>query len=502
MLKFAEYLQDNESNFLDYLNYIEENTEPLDRGAKSSFRGKLNELAFVNAFNRYHELLKKYKGDHDKAIKNLASEGPLDHRKLDKNGQFSENILGIKDKLGDEETNRTLWDSHHSALAAINHIHENSGGITGAPVWSGIDNTGKTVEKLTGYNTPADMVVPTKNGWNHLSLKYSEKEKPSPTKLSQRTAEQMAEHIQRAHIKNFGKRDENLDSRLKELQTSFGSSSLNDDDVKNKLLKAGFVKNNKGEFSKSKISKLARYSSELQKIKDLPEKADRANKLRSALQDHFSRNGISEKNHDKHIKNLANIYDNVLKSNKRKSSIAFMDSLHNSVKKIYNEGKKGQHELVKNLLNINPPGNGRFMVIKTQRSGKDYKKDQNSALPQTSVADHSKNIDDSLKGIKEHEAYDSVKTDKTASATIARKKGQNVASLALETSKSVPTIVASAGKDIDKFDDISNQHPLKKETSVAPARVASKPRGLINDSQHGPYDFYNQNEKNDIRGNL
>lgn len=479
MLKFADYLSEKEiSKFVDYLSYLEESvTEPLERGSKSSFRGKLNEFAFVHAFNRYHDLIQKHKGDHENAMKELSSENHLPD-----NHEFRDKIDEIGKKIGSEETNRTLWDSHHAALATINHIHDTSGGITGAPTWSGVDQTGKTVEKLTGYNTPADMVVPTKKGWHHLSLKYSEKEKASPTKLSQRTADQIVEHIQNAHSKNFGERDKDLDDRLKELQTSFGSSSLNDKDISKKLNAAGFQQNDKGEFPKNKLSKMARYASEIKKYGDNPpeNKLDRVNKLNKDLQDHYTSQGINPKEHAKHTANLADIYDNVLKSNKRKASISFMDALHNSVKKIYTQGSSGQHSMIKNLLNINPPGNGRFMVVKTQRSGKDYQKNPQESLPGVSVADHSKTIDSYLDNDKEHEAYDSVKTDKTASATIARKKGHNVASLALETSKSVPTLVASAGKDIDKFNSISDSHPNNRQSGSvtqkpAPVAAASQP---------------------------
>lgn len=437
-------------------------------GKSTSFRGKLNEMAFVHAFDRYNELKKQFKGDHEKALNVLVNEGHIRHDNMSNDHPFKEKISAIAGKAGHEETDRTLWDSHHAALSTINHIHNSLGEINGAPVWAGPDQTGATVEKATGYNSPADMVVPTKKGWAHISLKYSAKEKPTPTKLTQKTAQQLVDHVQKAHIKNFGKRDETLDFHLDNLNKSYEAGNLNDAHIAKKLNAAGFIQDkNTGEFSKTALSKLGRYASNLHSGKD----ADRHDEFREALRNHFLKNGISEKDHNKHIKNLAGVYDNVIKSNKLSAGTAFMNAFHNATKRIYTEGKTGQHELIKNLLNLNPPGNGKMMVVKTQRSSKNYLQNPEEALPKTAVGDHSNVLDTHIKDDKESQAYDSVKAEKTSTSTISARKGHDIGRFSIDTGKSVPTIVGMAGNGIDSFQSIDHQHPSRQQNTSLPAPV-------------------------------
>lgn len=452
------------STFFEYIN--ESNS-----GKSTAFRGKLNEMAFVHAFNRYHELKTQFKGNHEKAMQALMTEKHLDHKTINKDHPFADKIKKIAKNAGHYETDRTLWDSHHAALSTINHIHKSLGEINGAPVWAGPDQTGGTVEKATGYNSPADMVVPTKNGWAHISLKYSAKEKPSPTKLTQKSASQLVEHIQKAHLKNFGKRDDDLDFHLKNLNKSYEAGSLNDEHIAKKLKAAGFTQDKKtGEFSKGPLSKLGRYASNLHSGKE----ADRHDDFREALRNHFLKNGISEKDHAKHMKNLADVYDNVIKSDKVTAGAKFMDAFHKATKRIYTEGKTDQHELIKNLLNLNPPGNGKIMVVKTQRSSKDHVETPSEALPKTAVGDHSNVLDSHIESDKENQAYDSVKADRTSTSTISAKKGHNIGRFSIDTGKSSPTIIGQAGNGIDTFKSIDDEHPSRTSVSKAPPPLTNK----------------------------
>jgi len=363
------------------------------------------------------------------------------------------------------------------------------------------------------------MVVPTKNGWAHISLKYSAKEKPTPTKLTQKTASQLAEHVQNAHVKNFGKRDENLDTQLANLNKSYEAGSLNDEHIAKKLNAAGFTQNEKtGEFSKGPLSKLGRYASNLRSGKE----EDRHDDFKEALRNHFLKNGIAEKDHAKHMKNLADVYDNVIKSNKLSAGANFMDAFHNATKRIYTQGKTGQHELIKNLLNLNPPGSGRMMVVKTQRSGKNYLQNPEEALPKTAVGDHSNVLDDHIKNDKESQAYDSVKADRTSTSTISAKRGHDIGRFSIDTGKSVPTIVGMAGNGIDAFNSIDHEHPSKTSGSNAAPPItntAPKPKVVRTDpggfgqhrgdgprpnpeAEHGGRSFYTPQEKTLMRGGM
>ena len=451
--------------FSQYLELITEEKE--DSGSMTSFRGKLNELAFVHAFNRYHELLNKHK-DHEKAIQELSREQHLNPKNIEKDHPFKDTIQNIAKEIGHEEADRTLWDSHHSALATINHIHNISGGITGKPVWAGPDASGKTAEAASGYSSPADMLVNTKKGWHHISLKYSAEEKDKPTKLTQTNAKKLIDHVQKAHVENFGERDKNLDSEYENLMKGYGSSGLKDEKVARTLNAAGFAQDkNTGEFSKTALSKLGRYASNLQSGKD----AKRHDKFRNELRNHFLKNGISEEEHDKHIKNLADVYDNVIKSGKTNAGARFMDAFHNATKRIYNEGKSGQHNLFKSIFNINPPGQGKVLVVKTKRSSA-----KGTELPKVSVADHARTLDDRLGKDSENQAYDSVKAGGTSTSTISTRDGEVLGRLSLDTGKSSPQIIGMSGGAIDRFDSIDHQHPSRTSTPVVPRPSAPQPK--------------------------
>lgn len=460
----VQLIERNMITFKQYFEYI--NEEKDDSGSLTSYRGKLNELAFVHAFDRYHKLLQHY-GDHETAINALMNEHHLSADKLDKDHEFKPILNDIENNIGHKETSRTLADSHHAALATINYIHKTSGGITSEPTWAGPDTSGKTAERVAGYNSPADMLVNTKNGWHHISLKYSAGEKDKPTKLTQLNGKKLVEHVQKAYLKNFGKRDENLDAQLEALHKGYSSSGLNDENVAKKLIAAGIKPNANGEFAKNKIKDLGRYASNL--VNGTDNKPGRHDKFRKELADHFAKNGIPEEEHEKHIKNLADVYDNVVKSGKKGSGSGFMDAFHNAIKRVYTEGTSGQHEMFKNLFNINPPGKGKVLVVKTKRSN-----GEEGVLPKISLGDHSRSLDKYLEKEPETEMYDSVKTSGTSTSTI-KKRGEkhNLGRLSLDTGKSSPQIIGMAGKGIDHFESIDEFHPSKDKNLGDPPAVAT-----------------------------
>ena len=135
-------------------------------GQLTAHRGRLNEMAFVHAFERYNALKDKHNGDHEAAMQELSREPHLISSNMDKKHPYKSIIDKVSKDIGEKETDRTLWDSHHAAMSIINHIHQNYGGISGPAQWTGGDNSGETVRKLTGVNTQGDILIPTKSGEN------------------------------------------------------------------------------------------------------------------------------------------------------------------------------------------------------------------------------------------------------------------------------------------------------------------------------------------------
>lgn len=479
MLKFASFLVE------DFL--IEE------KGGVVSHRGTLNEIAFVHAMERYNHFFNKHNGDHKKAIIDLIKEGHIDHKKY--NGDYSDKIKKAKLGIGEKETDRTLWDSHHAAIALLNYIHKTKGGISGPAVWTGPDTTGKTVEKITGVNTQADILIPTKSGekivierpnkkskddWQHSSLKYSEKLDKSPTKLFQGTAADAAEMIQQHHVEHFGKRDENLDRAVSNINSAFSDVGEKLKSKANVLAAAGIVPDSKGEFPVTRISKLARYAHTALNHKD----ANERNKRKAQFEKHLLESGIPKREWNNHFKNLADIHENVIKSDKVIASKEFSDAFHNALKKSWNEASSGQHGLLRSLLNIRERRNATVMVVKTQRNHKvDYEKDPVGALPKVSLAKHGNDLEALMRrglreGRNESQLYDNVKKkQESASTTISKRNGKGIASFSIDTGKTSPSLIAQAGQEIDNFKDISDLHP--SHPSYRPSdQIVAKPKKI------------------------
>lgn len=476
------------------LSFIEFLTEA--KGGVVSHRGTLNELAFVHAIERYNELLNKRKGNHDAAINDLVKEGHIDHNTY--TGPYADRIKKAKSDIGDKETDRTLWDSHHAAVSLLNHIHRTKGGISGPAVWTGGDTSGETVRKITGVNTQADILIPTKSGenvvierpnkksrddWQHSSLKYSEKSENAPTKMFQGTAREAAEIIQKHHEKNFGKRDEALDNAVEKLEASFGDvgEKLKS---RSKVLAAAGIQPKNGEYSVKKVSDLARYAHTALNHKDPEERA----RTRAKLETHLQQNNIPRNQWDTHFRNLADIHENVIKSDKVSASKDYSDAFHNALKKSWNEAKSGQNSLLRSLLNVRERRNQTVMVVKTQRNEKvDHNQDPVGALPKVSIASHANDLEALMRrglreGRGESQLYDNVKKkEDSASSTISKRNGKSIASFSIDTGKTSPSLIAKAGSEIDNFKDISTLHPSHPQykpvaaAAPAPARTASNP---------------------------
>ena len=488
MLKFSEFLKE------DF----------LVEGKEVSHRGTLNEIAMVNAFERYNQLKNKHNGDHYKAIQELANEPHIG--KID--NPYTDTINKIAKDIGQEETNRTLWDSHHAAIAAMNHIHEKEGGIAGPAEWTGGDVSGETVRKITGVNSNADILIPTGSGdkirikmgkddWRHGSLKYSKELKDKPTKLFQGNAKEMVDKIQKHHMEHFGKRDSNLDNALDEMQSEFGDVSSRLEKHSDALAAAGFEKSktgkNKGLWPASKggggLVDQARYAATaLSGSKDAGER-------RKQIESYLRSKNIPEQDFEDHIKNLAEVH-NTIKGNKDEKSSAFMDAVTNALNRSYNEAPRGQNALLRDLLNIRERRRIKSLVIKTQRNDKiqDNYEGNPRALPKVGIANHGNDMEALFRrglrqGLPENKLLLAKSTPDTASATLSKTNGKPIARFSVDQSGSSPSVIAQAGSEIDNFKDVSNKHPMHLDyTSVTPNTTQKHPeeRGS---GEHGPVSF-------------
>lgn len=482
------------------------------KGAEITSRGKLNELAFVHAFERYNALKEKHNGDHEKAIQELANEPHLNHETYD--GPYSDSIASAKRSLDDYETDRTLWDSHHAAVAVLNYIHKERGGIAGPAIWTGGDVSGETVKKITGVNTQGDILIPTKSGedviiktndrskkdWLSGSLKYSISDKASPTKLYQGTARAAAEMVQNHHVRNFGKRDEALDKATDELENAFGDISSRLTPHDSTLNAAGFNRNKKGEYPITELTKISRYANELAELQNKKYKTvkdvKRQEQIQSHLDSHFDRNNIPENERPSHTENLRNIYKSVISGDKKTAGANYSEALNQALKKSWNEASKGQHGLLRDLLNIRERRKAVILVMKTQRSKGDHISDPKGALPKISIANHANDLEALARtglnrGLSERDLYDNVKNKaESASTTISKRTGGSIANFAIDTSKGSPSLVAAAGTEIDNFKDISKLHP-HKNASLPQQRHPDE----AGSGEHGGKSFYGPEEK-------
>lgn len=481
-----------------FLEFIVESKGSV--GQLTSHRGKLNEMGFVHAFERYNHFMDKHNGNHNKAMEELSKEP---HLKGSSDHPYTENIKKISKDIGEKETDRTLWDSHHAAMSVINHINKTRG-IKGPAIWTGSDVSGETVRKITGVNTQGDILIPTKTGgdfiikrsdnkssdqdWVSGSMKYHGDLSKSPTKLYQGTTDKSVEAIQKHHVENFGKRDEELDKAHESLKSSFQGV---DEKLKNKsseLLAAGFTPNKKGYFSKSNVSDMARYANELTDLKNKNVFSERRAILQKRFEDRFDKAKINSKDRDKHIQNLTNIHNDVIKGDKVKSSQNFALAFHNALKKSYTEGNTGQHNLVKELTNIRDPKEATVLIMKTQRNHKidDYRGREQEALPKIYIGNHGEELSKIASRGKEKELFDATGPKaNSASTTIGAKNHKKIASFSIDTGKSSPSIVAQAGEEIDKFNDVSHLHPWNDENSTTSTTTTSptKPSSLINNKE-------------------
>jgi len=458
MLKFSDFLKE------DF----------LVEGKEVAHRGTLNEIGFVHAFERYNQLKEKHNGDHYKAIEELAKEphvGKTDNA-------YTDTINKIVKDIGEEETNRTLWDSHHAAIAVMNHIHENEGGISGPATWTGGDVSGETVKKITGVNSNADILIPTGSGdhiklkmgkddWRHGSLKYAKDLKNKPTKLFQGNAKEMVERIQKHHMDHFGKRDNNLDNALNEMQSEFGDASFRLEKHSEALEAAGFERSksgrNKSQWPSSKggrgLVDQARYAATaLSGSKD-------AGKRRQQIESYLRSQNIPEQDFEHHIKNLAEVH-NTIKGDKEGKSAAFMDAVTDALNKSYNEAPRGQNALLRDLLNIRERRRIKSLVIKTQRNDKvtDYEGNP-EALPKVGIANHGNDMEALFRralrqGLSENKLLEAKSTTDRASTTLSKVNGKPIARLSVDQSGSSPSVIAQAGNEIDNFNYVSHKHPL------------------------------------------
>jgi hypothetical protein len=483
-------------------------------GQLTAHRGRLNEMAFVHAFERYNALMQKHNGDHEAAMKELSNEPHLVSKDMEKNHPYRGMIDRISKDIGHKEADRTLWDSHHAAMSVINHIHNEHGGISGPAQWTGGDNSGETVRKLTGVNTQGDILIPTrsggnvvlqrpdkkssKNDWISGSMKYHGTSKKTPTKLYQGTTDEAVEAVQNHHVRNFGKRDEELDAANAALKSSFGDTGERLKSRSKELTAAGFQPKQDGSFAVGPTSDMTRYANELLSLRQKDEKKKtekdriRESELHGRLEEHFNKASVPYTERDGHLQNMASVYNDAVKGDKTKASKGFASAFNNALQKSYTEGKTGQAKLLRDLINVRENRNANVLIMKTQRNDKvdDYRGREQEALPEVYIGNHAKalsGIQDRARkeGRKENELFDTIgpKAD-SASTTINARNGDKIASFNIDTAKSSPSLIAQAGPAIDKFESISHLHPWQNQTQpteqkptpmqIASQRVAAK----------------------------
>lgn len=485
----------------------------LESGKETSFRGQMNEIAIAHAIDRYLDLAKKHGGDHDKSIKELANE---DHVGTFPNSKFKENVETANRELGKDETDRTLWDSHHAAVSLIDHIHKKEGGIAGPAIWSGPDVKGGTAEKIGGINTQADILIPTKKGddilINHTSLKYSKEPKDSSTKLFQGTARQAVERIQKHHKNQFGVHHEGLNNALNNLEGAFGDLGTRLVDKHEEALNAaGFKKKKDGSYPVTNITKLARYASEIKEKseKSKPTEADRKKIISNgqALTKHFDEAGIPPEERAGHVANLAHINNTTIKGDKTEAAQNFASQITDALDRSFTEGSRGQHDLVRDLLNIHERRKAKVLVMKTLRNkNQNFRENPADSLPITKFTVHSNDLEALYRkaqrsGLREHQMYRQVtnKNKPTASSTISTLLGK-MASTSIDTSKTSPSLIIQSAGNWEKFKDISQHHPMHPDYKSSPSEtrvpaIQQRSNDEETDHTHGGKSFYAPGEK-------
>lgn len=471
------------SNMLGFSQYIVEakagaKQTPIKEGGEGSkikHRSNVNELAFAHAIDRYGDLLQKH-GDHQKAITALANEEHLHPGNMPKGYEHHEQLQQSFKGLGHADADRTAWDSHHAAISTINHIHNNYGDIAGRAVWTGPDTSGETVKKITGTNTQADILIPTKSGdvvikrGGHISgsLKYHQDLKKTPTKLFQGTADDLSNKIQKHHMSNFGQRDVNLDNATQQVKDAFSGVSDRLSKHADVLSSAGINPGRNGKYTGDHQDLLRYAHSSLNSPND-KEKARTNGKIR----DYLTSNGVPKTKHNAIIQQLANIHDTEVRDPKTTSSRNFAKAVSEALNKSYTQGTSGQNALVRDLLNIRERRKAKVLVIKTQRSKGDHVKDPQGSLPVVSIANHSNDLETLRKraeraGQKENGIYRSGKIENVGSepdeegsstSTINTNDGKTVARMSIDSNKTSPSVIAQAGNAIDNFKKISDHHP-------------------------------------------
>lgn len=478
----------------------------LESGKETAHRGKMNEVAIAHAVDRYLELAEKHGGDHDKALRELANE---DHVGTFPNSKYSEAIEKAKKEIGEGETDRTLWDSHHAAVSLIDHIHKNEGGIAGPAIWSGPDVKGNTAKEIGGINTQADILIPTKKGdgilINHTSLKYSKDSKDGPTKLFQGTARRAVERIQKHYKKNFGVYHEGLNNALRDLESAFGDLGTRlANNHSEALSAAGFKKKKDGTYPTTELTRLARYADEIKENKDI----DKVNSNREALNAHFDKAGVPPEERDGHIENLAHISRTTIKGNKVEAAQNFARQITDALDRSFTEGEAGgQHELVRDLLNIRERRKAKVLVLKTLRNkNKNFRENPTDSLPTTKFAVHSNDLEALYArarraGHLENGMYRQV-TDRnkpTASSTISTILGK-IASTSIDTSKTSSSLIIQSAGNWENFRDISQNHPMHQDYVPAPSErrvpaIQQRSNDEETDHTHGGKSFYAPGEK-------
>lgn len=144
---------------------------------KTDSRGHVSELVTHNTINRYME--HRNNGlSHEMALENVSNE--YDH--IHGQSSIHPKYQRAQEVLEPKDFGKTSRDSHKAAISIIDHLHKNMDGVTGPSEHTGSLSLKGKKEKY-GYDTPADLIVPTNKGLIGLGLKYSSKEKPGPEKL-------------------------------------------------------------------------------------------------------------------------------------------------------------------------------------------------------------------------------------------------------------------------------------------------------------------------------
>ena len=223
--------------------FLKEEAQVLEEsvgGSKSNHNGALSEIAFTHTLKRYAEL-RNNGTSHEDALHHLSTGDtgrPIRQSSVQPGSEYHSRMAQAKAAIGHTAAQRTLWDAHHAALHAIDHIHNKVGTIErGSVMWTAPDASGEMTKKATGHNTPADVVfrVRKHNGtghetvrlahsdaaddsdeghedrkWHGTSLKYSETTSKDPTKLRAHGYNSLNKIIQQAHREVHGTEHDGL----------------------------------------------------------------------------------------------------------------------------------------------------------------------------------------------------------------------------------------------------------------------------------------------------